>query len=493
MKAKFLIPVYALMIAFAIPVNAQKVTLTPSGQSTFKRIKQSDEYTFLVNDNYYFITSYMERAVMNYYLQSFDKDGGNLASTPLEVNMGVFNNTFGIDQVLALGNSIYAMVEHLDKAAGKNTLLMREIDKIGKISSTEVEVMSIPFEKIMNSGYNYSVVSEDRNTLAVLGEMPFVKETPGRFKIALYNTSLKKLTEGNITLPGEDTKNKSMSIMIANDGTAYIFKKGMTKKGEITLAVYQWSATTPDAVKEYIIELTPPSNILNYEAAINSANELIIAGLYYERKTVTVGDTKTMGVFYFSNKNKSDNLFKTFTLDTPVDNLTARKLLINGNTVFLTAEQYKEERISLPQPAPGSAASFEYNYNYTHKNEFVIAMDMEGNKKFQLEMNREFIIRDFDEPYYSAYYICNGNLTVLYNDEAKKYIKDDSGYLNQIPVLVQITNEGLMKPPVVFKDELRIDRYHTLYPTYSIQSGDNQITFLMQDSELSRWLNVRID
>src|SRR4030095_1724174 len=123
MKAKILIPFCVLMIAFAMQVNAQKVTLKVSGQSDFKQIKQSNESTYWVNDNYYFITYYMDKAVMNYYLQSFDKDGGSLASTPLEISTGVMNNTFGIDQVLALGNSMYVMVEHLDKAAGKNTLL----------------------------------------------------------------------------------------------------------------------------------------------------------------------------------------------------------------------------------------------------------------------------------------------------------------------------------------------------------------------------------
>jgi len=89
MKAKLLVLALLLMIASSVQVNAQKLTLTRSGQSTFKMIKQSNEETFYVNDNYYFITSYMESAVMNYYLQSFDKDGGILASTPLEINIGV--------------------------------------------------------------------------------------------------------------------------------------------------------------------------------------------------------------------------------------------------------------------------------------------------------------------------------------------------------------------------------------------------------------------
>jgi hypothetical protein len=486
-----------IAISLLVSVNeftAQNISIAKGGQTPSKIVKGSDVLNFMSGGNHYFFTTYSERAVMQYHMQSFDNGGALLADKTLEVKVGVFNNSYGIDQVIGLGSKVYAMVEHLDKPAGKNSLSARVVDKTGIVSEEEVEVMSVPFEKTMNSGFNYSSVSPDNKTLAVVGEMPYAKEQPAQFKIATYNTELKKIKEGTINLPGENTKNKSMSQLVANDGTVYLIRKGMTKKGEITLTVYQWLPEKPSEVTEYIIEVVEPNQIFNYTQAINSNNELIVSGTYYERKTLTVGEKKAVGVFYFTNKNKSEKIFKTFTLDTPVDNLTSRKLLVNGNTIFLTAEQYKEEKITPPASAAGSMGTFDFNYNYIHKNEFVIAMDADGNKKFQLELAKDFTSRDFDKQYYSTYFICNDKLTVVYNDASKKYLKGyESYYGYQVPVLVQITNDGLMQPPVIFKDDIKIDQYHVLNPSYSIQTSNNQISFLEDYNQNSRFITFKIN
>lgn len=484
------------LICSAVTLSAQKITMTPGNRLAFTPVKESKPLNFVLNGNHYFFNEYYKNSTTNYYMQSFDNTGRSLSNAQLELNPGVFNNTYSIDQVVGVGTKVYALIEHLDKAGGKNTLLAREIDTYGKISDKEVEVMSIPFEKIMNSGYNNSAVSPDNKMLAVAGELPFVKEQPGKFKIALYNQDLKKVQEGEISLPGENTKNKSMSVSVANDGTVYLIKKGMTKKGEITLAVYQWSAASATEVKEYIVETAttdqPNNYITSYASEINAANELIISGTYYTRRTMSAGEKQAVGIFYFTNKGKSETLFKTFALDAPVDNLTARKVLVNGNTVFLTAEQFKENRIT-PPPSTAGSMNFDYNYDYTHKNEMIIAMDTEGNKKFQLELSKNFVVRDFDRQYFSGYFICNGKLTVIYNDQTSKYIKNDSYYQNIVPVLVQITNDGLMQPPVVFKNDLKLEQYYFLYPSVSVQDGPNQLSFLMGDNDNTKFLSMKIE
>lgn len=485
----------SLFLALSVTNSiAQNISISKGDQTSSKIVKSSDVLNFMSGGNHYFFTTYSEHAVKQYHMQSFDNAGALLTDRTLEVKVGVFNNSYGIDDVKGLGNKVYALVEHLDKPAGKNSLLARVIDNEGSVSEEEIEVMSIPFEKTMNSGYNYSSVSPDNKTLAIVGEMPFVKEQPAQFKIALYNQDLNKIKEGVINLPGENTKNKSMSLLVANDGTAYLMKKGMTKKGEITLTIYQWLMDKPSEVTEYIVEVIEPNQIFNYSQIINSKNELIVSGTYYERKTLTVGEKKAVGVFYFTNKNKTEKIFKTFTLDAPIDNLTSRKVLINGNTIFLTAEQYKEERITPPASSAGSMSTFDYNYDYTHKSEYVIAMDAEGNKKFQLEIAKDFTVRDFDKQYYSSYFICNEKLTIIFNDASKKYIKGyESYYGYQIPVLVQITNDGLMQSPVIFKDERKLDQYYTLNPSYSLQTSNNQISFLEEYNQNSKFITFKIN
>lgn len=479
----------ALMVT-AINADAQKISINKGDITLNDNEKNTETVNFIVNGDSYFIIKYFSHSIMNFELKSFDSKGSSLKNTKLEVKVGVFNNSYGIDDVVGMGTKAYALIEHLDKPAGKNTLTARELDNRGNISEAEVEVMSIPFEKTMNSGFNNSAVSPDAKTLVVVGEFPFVKEQPAKFKIAIYDQEIKKIKEGEITLPGENTKNKNMTVAVANDGTVYLIKKTLTKKGETTLAIYQWSAGSD--VKEYTFELIPPVQITSYTYQINNNNEIIVSGLTNERKTFSVGEPQVLGAFYFTNKGKSEKVFKTFNLDSPVENLTSRKILINGTTVFLTAEQYKEERIS--QPATAGAANFDYNYDYTHKAEYIIAMELDGNKKFQLSLGRDFKVRDLDKPYYSAYYICNEKLTIIYNDQTSKYFKNDSyHYTSAIPVLVQITNDGLMQSPIVFKNDLKLDQGYILYPSFSIQNSPNQISFLIGNNEYLKFINVTVD
>ena len=61
-------------------------------------------------------------------------------------------------------------------------------------------------------------------------------------------------------------------------------------------------------------------------------------------------------------------------------------------------------------------------------------------------------------------------------------------YSYQIPVLVQITNDGLMQSPVVFKNELKLEQYYILNPSYSLQTANNHISFLMGNSQNCKFI-----
>ncbi|MEO8147612.1 MAG: hypothetical protein ABI723_08250 [Bacteroidia bacterium] len=478
-----------LSTIFSQVLQAQTLTLTPGSEAATQLVKKSEYQSFTSGSDRYFITKAYKDAFMHYSLLSYDARGQVTYNGELKIKGGVFNNTFGIDDVLPLGNKVYAMVEHLDKAAGKNTLLARVFDAPGSISEKETEVMNIPFEKLMNSGFNFSVVSPDKNTLAVIGEMPFDKEQPAKFKVVLFDKDFKKTAEGEINLPGENTKKKSMTAYVSNNGVVYLLKETFTNKGEIVLGVYQFNPAKGNDVKEYIIEVTPPDQIYSYTCEVNPNNELIVIGTYYKRQALTVGGTLTSGVFYFTNKGLSEKLFKTFPLEAPIENLTARKIFVNDNTIFLTAEQYREET---EKQAPGYM-SFDYNYNYTHKNDYVIGMNDDGTKKFQIELAKDFTVRNFDRQFYSGYFICNGKLTVVYNDQTKKYMPSDSYYGYQIPLLVQITNDGLMQSPVIFKDNLKLERSFILYPSLGVQDANNQVALLMGNGAYMKILTIKIE
>ena len=267
-------------------------------------------------------------------------------------------------------------------------------------------------------------------------------------------------------------------------------KRSLNKIGEIVLAAYQVDMKA-GTVKEYSIDLTAPSYIYTYETALSANNELIIAGTYYNRTTVTVGEKKANGIFFFTNKNKQEKVLSNFPLDKPVDNLSARKILVNGNTIYLAAEQFKEERIDPPASAAGTAAAFDYHYNLIHKNEYVIGMDLDGKRKFELNLAKDFSVRDIDLQYISAYFISNGKFTLIYNDQRQKYTTE-SGHNNLIPVVVQINNDGLMQPGIPLIDKLKLPYEYVLNTSKYVQSTDNQINFLMGRNEASKFLKVTL-
>jgi hypothetical protein len=241
-------------------------------------------------------------------------------------------------------------------------------------------------------------------------------------------------------------------------------------------------------VEEQSVQLTAPQYVFSYVTGFSESNDFIVAGTTYKRSTVTVGEKKADGIFYFSSKF---NATSTSDLSSPVENLIARKLLMNGNTIYLAAEQFKEEKIDPPASAAGTAAAFDYHYNLIHGGEYVIGLNQDGSKKFELNIGKKFSIRDIDHQYVSAYFICNGNFNIIYNDERQKYTVD-SGYNYLIPALVQITNDGLMLPAVPFTEKLKLPYDHVPYTSKYVQLSDNQINLLLNKGERSRILQVKI-
>lgn len=479
------------LIGWMTVAQAQNVSMTTGGQSAVFLPKGSTQTNFTVNGNNFFITSHFEQAMTKYYLETYDGKGNNIFDGKLEIDLGVINNTYGINNVVGVSKNAWVIVEHLDKAAATNTLSARLLEEDGKVGAEEKELISMPFEKMLNSGLNHVAVSPDKNTMAVVGELPYEKETQARLKIAIFDINLKKNIEKEVNIPGEDTRNKSISVEVTNDGNVYILKRTFTKNAEIALSVYHFDPQFPEALSaENTVEFTAPTYIFNYITTTSPNNELVIAGTYYERKTVLVGDKAAVGMFYFTQK-KNEKSLKTIPLNAPVENLTARKILFANNTIFLTAEQYKETKIA-PPPSSTGAAAFDYSYDYTHKNEYVIGMDVQGNKKFEINMAKDFVIRDLDKQHYAAYFIVNGKLTIIYNDLSKKYGIDPS-YNVVTPALVQVDENGLMSSPVIFKENLKIPYTYTLHPAAAIQQADGGISLLMKNSQNSQYVNVKVN
>lgn len=465
---------FSLMVILAFTVNAQNFTYTLGTASKYDVYKDAEYINFTCNGLTYHISNVSVNTLSVYSMYCYDNNGGLKYHKELEFNPGVFNNNYEIMDIIPFNNKVIGLVENLNKDAGKNTLSARVIDETGVISKTGTDLIDIPFEKLMNSGFNYFSVTPNASMLGVAAQLPYEKEQPAKVKYALYDSGLKKTKEGTITLPGEDTKNKQLRLVVSDNGIFYLTKQTTEKNGAIALVIYQWSAGDTKA-KEYFVDVTPSNRIVEYKSVVDINNELVLCGTWYEHKTLIVGESPVNGVFCFRNKGLEAGATKISPLDKQVENLKLIDVLLNGNTIFLATEQLKVESIA----GALGGSTVEYTYNYKHGSIFVIALDADGAKKFQIELQKSYAASNINVMFQSAYAIISNKFTVVYNDDPKKYLEYASG--NVIPVLVRISNDGLMDAPVFAKEGEFKNGYLYMYPAFATKLGSDKMSIMAGD------------
>lgn len=474
----------AFLVVAGSVVSAQTVTIERGGSKTDYEVRKGSEMIpYSAGDKRYFVEKYFQTAINNFIVRGFD-GSGNISSSKLEINPGSYSDGFIVIRTHPLGDKHLALVENVSKPTGKNNLLAREISAQGKVATEQKELMSFPYEKKMNSGYHHSAVSPDQKTLAIVSELPYQKDQSAELKIAVYDAQLNKLREEAVKLPGEDTKNKNISMATGNNGTVYIIKKINDRKAGIQLSIFKSVPGAAGKLIESNFQLEEPNEITSYTFTTAPSGELILAGTYSASRVVTVGGAEADGIFYFATLG-GESVFKTSKLNQPVKYLTAQEILTSGNMVYFTASQYQAERQT---PAGNSTMTLDYDYLYSHGDNYVFGLDASGNKKFEVSAPKNASVMNFDHPYHTGYFIVNDQLTMVYNDAAGKY-STSYHHTNLVPLMVQITNEGLMKDPVVFIDKLAIPREYSLYPAHSVQDG-NTLIFLMGNGKEAEELKV---
>ena len=463
--------------AFAIsPLVAQTYSIEEGSSTDLYEQKQSEEIEFTVGGTHYFFTYHFKSPQRHFYLQSTPVGGGAIQAGELKIDVGVFNSSNEIEEVVGLGDHAYALVTNLDKDAGKASMVARKIDPNGTVAEGGTEVMQYAFEKIMRSGYFAVATSPDHKMMAVVATLPFDKKSEAKLKISVYDDQLNEVSTGEYTIPGEDMRNKRIEVQMANDGTVYFTRFTNTIKEGYGLLVHQYNSKSKSVENTFDIKMDDDYKMLEYNYGVSPKNELVITGTFYEVKTLTTGlDPKADHIFFYTNKNKTENLFEKSEISTPAENLMVTEILFSGETTFVTTEQIKEERID----NPSNPASTEYNYRYNHGNEYIFGFNEEGKKAFELILEQSFSMSNFHRQYASAHHIINGNLIVLYNDAFSKYQNSgDSAGSSVIPVAVQIDPSGLMKPAVTFKNDLKLSSGHTMYTCYSLTEGNSIVTMI---------------
>lgn len=454
-----------------ITVSSYTQVKVSTGSAREFSFKNQPRFTPLATtDKYYFDFRKQENASTVHTLISANNKGSIENISELRIDVGSFNNSFSIVGVYVVGNKLFAAIENPNKSAGLNSLSLRMIEN-GKIAKDEIKVGAIEFEKLTNQGNWLIAVTPDKNHLAVVGQMPRDKSEPNRYKFFFLDASLKEINKGELSF-GDDTKRIVFNDFVASDkGDLYLIKNEFDKTYQYP-RVYKSSVLAP---KGEIIDVQPEDaglKVMTYTTAINNEGDLILAGYYKKKSSVVVGDEQAKGSWWYP---LSKGKMQMNEFEKPVTNMNAEGLVKNGDTWFLIGEQYKATREASTQQG---TQYFEDNYTYKHNDVLVTAFDDAGTKKFEIPLSKNFSYRNFDADLYPGFGILNGKLAVVYNDQYGKYFPNSSYTNYKLPVLVYITNDGLMEQPVHFAKELDVTNSgYTLYPQV-FNSGKAELLLL---------------
>lgn len=491
---KKIILINALLCLQTIVVAQENVQITSKGETLLFQKKDGEVNSFMAGGKTYLFTDYYESPNRKYHMECFDEKGLVYGETELLEPIGVSTDFYNIREFVGLGDHAYAFLEHLQKDAGKATLVLRKVNPIGAIEKEEIAVMEYPFEKTLNSGLSYACTSPDQEKLGVVALLPYEKGLSAKIKVAVYDRDLKLIKAGEFTIPGEDSKNKRIVVEIANDGTVFVTKHETVKDRGIVLTVFSWDATTGALKATNECGLSAENRIENYVQAVNDANELVIAGVYYEFKNLVVGEQLYDGVFYFSTNGALDPIMKSEVMVKKVPNLESKKLIFNGNTAFFGASVLKKVRIDPPASAAGTPAALDYNYQYAHGDEFVFGFSMEnGALIFEKTFEQSFSATNFHQQFEAGYMILNGEFTIIYNDLGSKYMDPKlMTYKPIVSVMVHISEEGRVSQPFIMTDEMLVPKNYLLFPCFALKQSENEIIMIMRSQTANRFVRLTV-
>lgn len=415
-----------------------------------------------------------------------DKKGNIISSKDVRFNMGTFNNNNSVIKVLVAGNTVAAFLENHNKDTGKNTLNVQMLDSKGDVSGTPMELGTLDFLKLNSPGDWFVSLTPDKKHIAIIGQQPHVKDTPDQFKYIMLDDNLKTTDKGAFNIAGYDKKVETREFLASDKGDFYILTEEFDKSYKYP-TLFKAASGTATANMIPIMISDPGLKNFSYTASVNPAGDLIVAGYMQKKQTFSAGDTKTVGTWLFSSTKPSE--VKTYMFDSPIEVLTARNIVYNGDTFFLIGEQYKEEAEKPTGTAMQQMGSFrmgDESMNYTHGNIEVTAFTNDLAKKFEMPISRGWKAHNFNLDLAIATGIMNNKLALIYNDQYGKYVDEGpyGAYKNyKLTVALLINNDGLMEAPVQFAKELdmKVTTY-TLYPQF-VNNNSNKLVLLSANAE----------
>lgn len=438
------IGLFGIAILFCLSAWSQ-FKVIESEAVNYKMLGKPTVYSFAVEDATYFVVKQTQSVYNTFDLLKVEADGDLTPAKELKFDVGTFKNMNDLNAFQAVGNQLYALVENRNKEDGLNTLTIREVDNTGIDEEVAAKVGAIPYTKMIDPGTWLSYVTPDRQHLAIVAVYPKEKEQPQKGKYYFLDASLKLVTSGDISIGNEKKKNYAFQLLASNAGDFYLINDEFDKSYRFPV-VYTKKATEK-TFTEFPCVFNDPIRNFNYKAAISPEGQLVLGGYTQPKQGFRVGDVVANGIWIYHTQNPTT--INTLPFDKGITNLKVSNLYFNQGAIMMVGEQVAEER----ENRPAGSMSFEENYQYKFGDIVVTGYSPDANSKFDISLNRTFNSRNIVNDLYCASGIIHNKLTVVYNDDLRKYVQNSYSY--KVPVSANITAEGLLEQPAHYEKEFK--------------------------------------
>ncbi len=393
----------------------------------------------------------------------FNKDLVLKKEAPIVPKMGKKKMEFQFAE--RLGQEMYVFSSIIDRNSRENVLMAQRIDPNTLALSKKPE--RVAFTNIRNARnigtFSYQL-SRKRSKMLVVGYEPYKRGENEKFNLSVFDRDLNQVWDKQITIPYQDELFYIERFVVDDRGDVYVLgrryfdrpknrRRGKPNYSYIVLA-YRFKGLE---FEQYEIKLKDRF-VTDLSFTINDDGDLICAGLYSDRGTVSVKGTYFMSIDAVSQEIKEEG-FKEFDGDFLTQFMNDRQaargrelydyrleeiILRADGGAILIAEQYFVDVYTVTNPDGTITTRNYFNYND------IIIININPNKTIEWATKvpkRQVTVDDFG--YFSsfAHAITNENIYLVFNDNQRNMTKERRNPLSfngsrSVVMLVAIDTEG---------------------------------------------------
>ena len=372
------------------------VFATPYGFSTYSYLKN----VFLDNQKEITITKYDQQ------LSAFETKRFKLPKLDLRAA--------DLDKVIELESKLIFISNSMSKKKGVRNIYAQIFDGETSTVSDAKVIASYPIASYSKSGQVEVNVSENKQQIAVLASMPFVKKSKQKIKVWTFDAALNPIWEAEHNLSLDSERAHNQDLHISNNGIVYLLKrfKYNSKKAISSLISINKTEINEKTLSE-------ANFFIRNTTLINLGFDHLLTGFYLDGKVPYVDNNSdkgnaTSGVFLYDiTSEKLLGKHKFNANNKPVKNLASVAPIFThmfGDDLYIVGERqtysskFKEGN------------SMEVDYLFNHGPTVFVNMDTKGTLKDMKILNNESTYKNGESERASVSVLPLNGLVVFYNN-----------------------------------------------------------------------------